>query len=125
MEHTRFKFSFYVAPELNRSGNHIYASQLDSIIAHDKKHAACKVGQLIADHVGFNEEEDPDSLNNKRYVLDVVAFRTAAYWKFKKELRDILVNGLLPDKELDRVKSLFDNLENSDESIKDSKEVNK
>lgn len=119
MNHTRFKYSFFVAPELKHSGVQISAPQLQLMIDREKYSAACKLGQLISEHTGFAEQDDSDSFDNKRYVLDVVAFQSDKWWKFKKELRDLLVSGLLPDKELDRVKSLFDKLENHSEAIKE------
>lgn len=112
MEHTRFKFSFFVAPELKRSGVQVSEQQLRLMIDQQKKQASCKLGQLIAEHTGFTEQEDSDSFDNKRYVLDVVAFKSDKWWRFKNELQQLLINALLSDKELDRVNELITKLEN-------------
>jgi hypothetical protein len=101
-----------VAPELKRSGVQISQQQLQLMIDQEKKHAACKLGQLISEHTGFTEQEDNESFDNKRYVLDVVAFNSEKWWQFKKELHRLLVDALLSDKEIDRVKELVSKLEN-------------
>lgn len=112
MEHTRFKYSFFVAPELKRSGVQVSGQQLQLMIDQQKKQAAYKLGQLISEHTGFIEQEDNDSFDNKRYVLDVVSFKSENWWQFKKELHHLLVNALLSDKDIDRVKELVNKLEN-------------
>lgn len=112
MKHTRFQYTFIVAPELRHSNVAISANQLQLMIDREKEHAGCKLGRLIAEHIGFDEQEDDDSFNNKRYVLDVVAFKSDKWWWFKKELRHLLVNALLGDKEIERVDDLINKFEN-------------
>lgn len=111
MEHIRFQYAFVVAPELLHSNVAISKNQLQLMIDREKEHAGCKLGRLIAEHVGFDEHEDGDSFNNKRYVLDIVAFKSDKWWQFKKELRHLLVNALLHDKEIERVVELINKFE--------------
>lgn len=95
------------------------------MISREKERAGCKLGQLIARHIGFKEQEDLDSANDKRHVLDVIAFSADEWIGFKRDLRDFLINTLMKDSDLDKVKELFNKLEDPGEATKEGKVVNK
>lgn len=111
MNHTRFQYSFILAPELKRSNVNLHKEQIQLMIDREKEHAGRKLGRLIVEHVGFIEQEDWDSFTNKRHVLDVVAFQTDRWGQFKRDLRDLLIDTLMKDSDIDKVKDLFDKLE--------------
>lgn len=111
MKHTRFQYAFIVAPEIKCGGFEVSKEHLNVMVRHEKDHAASKLGQLIARHIGFVEQEDLDSADSKRHVLDVIAFKTDEWMLFKRDLRDLMTNSMMKDSDIDKVINLFDKLE--------------